>query len=197
MKKILFYSILVTVFLFVHNSFIFSDAIYKWVDKDGVVHFSNSPVYENDIDIIETVIDTGTGKDQLVFEKITDEISLSNIEQSWYLSSSSMQKEKIYHPRIKFTIKNTSDRVISSVSLRAMFVENGNQIFGRTKDYIRNLPAQYISQTVFMSPSMGFVYNGYNKSTITNKPINIKLYLAIDGKESLIKEINFSSNITE
>lgn len=195
MKKIVLKSIIIYIFIFLLTTLLYAGGLYKWVDGEGNVHFSNGAVpqeYKEKMDVLR-----GTKKlvgNSIKVPKIG--ISLIKFEMKWYLSKSSLQKEGLYQPEIRFSVKNISDKAIEDLKFKAVFLEDNNRIFGRDTEYVEGLKPNYTSETVFMRTGMGLVYNGYNKDTIMNRKFTVELYVFYKREEILIKRIPFYSDVS-
>ncbi len=124
------------------------------------------------------------------------DITLEDVKMDWYLSSSSSQKESIYHPRIQFVVHNGRDETIERLKIEIFYVEEGDKMFGDDSERIYDLPAGYTSKTIFMKPSIGSIFNGYNKDTITRRTFKVDIFGEYKGIREKITTLDFFSKVT-
>ena len=167
--------------------------MYKWRDADGVLHFSD--VQPNQEKPFEKL---ATPKSPTSDIEIPQEgLIIKDIKMVWYLSHDAFQKEKIYHPQIEFVVQNNSNASINSLKAKFIFIENKKKVFGSTTEYIDDIPPGMISKTTFARPSMGKVYNKYNRSTILSKTFDVQMTMTLNGKIILEREFVFRSSTTK
>lgn len=167
--------------------------IYKWKDADGVLHFSDvQPSQEKSFEEIKA---ERSPTSDIEISQVG--IFIKDMKMVWYLSQSSFQKEKIYHPQIEFAVQNNSDVSISGLKAKCIFIENNNKVFGTSDEYIDEIPPGLTSKTIFIYPAMGIVYNGYNRSTIINKTFDVQMEIILNHETIFKNEFIFRSSTTK
>jgi len=167
--------------------------MYKWRDAEGVLHFSD--VQPNQNEHFERISAPKSPTSDIEIQQVG--IVIKDIKMAWYLSQSSFQKEKIYHPQIEFAVQNNSDVSISGLKAKCIFIENNNKVFGTADEYIDETPPGLTSKTIFIYPAMGIVYNGYNRSTIINKTFDVQMKITLNDETIFKNEFVFSSSTTK
>jgi len=172
-----------------------SGSLYKWIDDNGIVHYSDSPPLKVPKSNIEVIKVSSSSRTSVI--RVRDfSFTIQDIKMCWYLSVNSLQKEALFHPQISFTVKNESKKPLKDLRINALYIQENNKIFGKDVEYIDNIPPSYVSQTIFMHPSMGFVFNSFNKNTIMRNTFTIKLSVSLKGKEMNVGSLHFSSQET-
>ena len=170
-----------------------SGNIYKWIDDNGVVHYSDSPILKTPKSNIVIIEENSSTKASVI--RVPDlGFTIQDIKMCWYLSVNALQKEAIYHPQISFIIKNEFNKPLKHLFIKALYITENRQIFGKAIEYVEEIPGSYLSQTIFMRPAMGFIYNGYNADTIMRQTFTIKLFASLGGKEMSIGSLYFQSH---
>jgi len=186
--------ILIFICVFIHLFSPFSDAeIYKWRDDSGVLHFSDiQPNQNSSFEIVKIPISESS-------DIIVSEFGLliKDINMVWYSGGSLLQKKELYHPQVELVVQNDSKKYIDNLKIKCIFIEDGNKIFGDTTEYLDDIPPKMISQTVFLRPSMGYTYNGYNRATIIKKIFDVQMTVFLDGQSILRKNLKFNTSSTK
>lgn len=135
--------------------------MYKWVDEQGVTHYSDVGVPENESDEAENIGSSDSSKISENCVKIG--ISLFDVRGDWSYADKSIEPikgERIY-PRLLFSVKNLLDKKIVSQNFKALFLEpTGDDIYGRGFSKTDDLPPGYTSSTIFIKSNMGYIFNG-------------------------------------
>ncbi|MBU8910688.1 MAG: DUF4124 domain-containing protein [Desulfobacterales bacterium] len=186
--------ILMFICVFIHLFAPVGDAeMYKWRDESGVLHFSD--IQPNQNDSFETVKIPKSASSDITLPEFG--LLIKDIDMVWYLSGSGLQKEKTYHPQIEFVVLNDSEKYIDGLKIKGLFIEGSNKIFGDTTEYLSEIPPKMVSKTVFMRPSMGYIYNGHNRSTITKKIFDVQMTVFLDSQAILQKNLRFNTRSTK
>jgi hypothetical protein len=118
--------------------------------------------------------ETSEGQGTLLSTKLG--VTFQVIDMYWYLSRSSLQKESLYEPQIELTIRNDSKEPRRLLTIKAVFLEDANKVFGDTTELISDLPPGRTSATIFMRPGVGLEYNGYNGEAIMRKTFQVEIF---------------------
>ncbi|MGW8194217.1 MAG: hypothetical protein ACWGOX_08130 [Desulforhopalus sp.] len=121
------------------------------------------------------------------------DIVLKDIEMSWYLTRNSSQQKSILHPQVEFTVHNNGEIGVAGLKIIMIFVDDADKPFGDTSAYLKDIPAGRSSEETAMHPSMGFVYNGYDKDMITDKRYTVDIYGRYKGDKEKITTLDFFS----
>lgn len=145
----------------------------------------------------KTSTSSSTAKESI--EKPQIHFDLVDVEKDWYLSVSSLQKERLYQPQLKFKVRNTGSANIEYLRLMAIFYEEDkNEIYNKSEKYVVStgdvaLSPGYSSETIFLRTSIGYVYNEYNQAAIFRHKFRIKIYYKSNSSEDwrFFKDIDF------
>jgi hypothetical protein len=160
--------------------------IYKWVDENGKVRFSDKAPVTAPPGGVETVREKQQPLDRVETERPYKQtfslipipelgVAIEDIQTRWSTSTGSSPDQRIMLPELLLRVRNTSDATITRLTLSAMFEEQGNKIVGRDEATTLDLPVGYQSTTLFFSPTVGIILNPYNRATIMEKTYTIKL----------------------
>ena len=118
-------------------------------------------------------------------------INLVDLEMSWYVSRSMLQKETIIQPQLEFSVRNSSASTHQNLRFKCVFLQPGNVVFDSAEDSISDLRSGYTSPTLFLRPATGFVDKGRGPSGVKND-LRYELFLLHSGQEILVDNAYFS-----
>lgn len=125
------------------------------------------------------------------------QITIEDIEMNWFLTRSTSQQKSILHPQIEFTVHNNGEDSVTGLKIIMIFLDDANKIFGDTSTYLKDIDAGEFSAKTAMYPEMGFIYNGYDEDSITDKKYTVDIYGRYKGDKEKIGTVNFFSKTTK
>jgi hypothetical protein len=116
---------------------------------------------------------------------------------NWLLTENSSGKEAILHPQVEFTVHNSGGDILGRMKIITLFFDESNKLFGDTYRYTKKIAPGKFSPKLFMSPSKGFVYSGYNKEKITASKFRVDVYGRYQGDKEKIGSLEFFSTTVQ
>lgn len=171
----------------------------KWINESGEWYRAFAEDNEN-----TKLKEAPKSENLLIWHSASSKASfeLVDLEKSWYESQSSLQKETLFEPQLKFRVKNTGNQDIKYLKILVEYYKSGTkELFDKTEGYIissgdRPLQPGYSSETKFLRSSIGFVINQkdyFQKfDIITKYKLDIKIFYKMNYSEewTIFKELN-------
>lgn len=146
---------------------------------------------------VETSDHDEVKKKVVVWDK--HQLTIENIEMSWYPTENSSTKETIFHPQVEFTVNNRGKDTVVHLKFIMSFFDSNGKLFGDTSSYIRNLQPGSSSKKKAMYPTMGYSYdaskdyNDYKKNLITDTKFTVELHARYKGEKARVTSLDFFS----